>query len=289
MAHLRSHRSKVRIGNWLEDQHLEEDAVKEYLEKKEKGELATQKVDFLTENILRPVNLSVSNDGLLHFGDVVMLVNMGGENRECSAVGINADVSSVTKIPSPGIRVPCGVSAGRGIQACTRTAFIITSVDGSPEGATLLYEQSFALKTTSGFARGVSELIHTHTCCAKKSRLQEVNLDDSCSFLSWWRTVHFDPQERLEHEGQPVHANKKVLITHCKTNQALAVLGDQVIWSMYGKEYEVTAHTFLDSHKAEQENNHWVLCTSDPAGDGLVLFNRPQSAADGKAPVQSGK
>lgn len=39
---------------------------------------------------------------------------------------------------------------------------------------------------------------------AKKSRLQEVNLDDNSSFVSWWKIVHFDPQERLEYEGQPV-------------------------------------------------------------------------------------
>lgn len=48
---------------------------------------------------------------------------------------------------------------------------------------------------------------------------------------------------------------------------------------MYGKEYELTAHTFLDSHKAEQDNNHWILCTADPAGDGLVLFKQPQLMA----------
>lgn len=40
--------------------------------------------------------------------------------------------------------------------------------------------------------------------CAKKSRLQEVNLDVDNSFVSWWKIVHFDPQERLEYEGQPV-------------------------------------------------------------------------------------
>lgn len=35
-------------------------------------------------------------------------------------------------------------------------------MDGSPEGSTLHYEQSFALKTTSGFARGVSKPKDTH-------------------------------------------------------------------------------------------------------------------------------
>ncbi|XP_051238429.1 cilia- and flagella-associated protein 161 [Dicentrarchus labrax] len=281
MSYVKPYRSN-RLGNWYEDQRLYEDAKKEYLEKKERGELAGQKVDFLKQHILRPVNLTVTNDGRLHFGDVVMLVNMGGENRESSAVSINTDINGLTKSPSPGIQAPCGISAGRAIQACTRTAFIITSVDGSPEGSTLHFEQSFALKTTSGFARGLylSSDLQTFHKSAKKSFLQEVNLEDGGCFLSWWKIVHFDPQERLEYEGHPVPANVKVLIIHCKTNQALAVLGDKVLWTTYGKEYEVTAHTFLDSHKAEQDNNHWILCTADPSGNGLVLFNHLQSAAD---------
>ncbi|KAM9854764.1 cilia- and flagella-associated protein 161 [Aulostomus maculatus] len=266
--------TRVKIGNWSEDLSLQEDALKDYMEKKEKGELAAQKIDFLKENILRPVTLAVTRDGGLHFGDVVMLVNMGGEKREWSTLSINADINGFTKIPSPGLRAPCGVSAGPGLQPCARTAFVITSVDGSPEESPLHYEQSFALKTTSGFARGLfltSDLLSFQKC-AKKSRLQEVNLVDNDSFLSWWRIVYFDPQERLEYEGQRVPANVKVLIIHCKTNQALAVLHDQVLWTTYGKEYEVTAHTFLDSHKAEQDNNHWILCTSDPGGEGLALL-----------------
>ncbi|KAI3371372.1 hypothetical protein L3Q82_023961, partial [Scortum barcoo] len=182
------------------------DAKKEYLEKKERGELLAQKVDFLKQNMLRPVNFTVTNDGSLHFGDVVMMVNMGSQSRACSALSINADVNSLTKGTSPGIQAPCGISAGRSVQACTRTAFIITRIK---------------LCLTSD--------LQSFQKCAKKSRLQEVNLDDGCSFLSWWKVVHFDPQERLEYEGLPVPANVKVLIVHCKTNQALAVLGDQVL------------------------------------------------------------
>ncbi|XP_049929900.1 cilia- and flagella-associated protein 161 [Epinephelus moara] len=289
MAHVNTYRTNVRIGNWNEDLYLEEDKKKEYLEKKERGELSAQKVDFLKQNILRPVDLTVTNDGQLHFGDVVMLVNMGGEKRQCSALSINADINSLTKTPSLAIQAPCGVSAGRGIQACTRTAFIITSVDGSQEGSTLHYEQSFALKTTSGFAGGLflTSDLQSFQKCAKKSRLQEVNLDHGGSFLSWWKIVHFDPQERLEYEGQPIPANVSVLIIHCKTNQALAVLGDHILCNMYDKEYEITARTFLDSHKAEQDSNHWILCTSDPAGKGLVLLNHPQSAANSKELTQA--
>lgn len=72
------------------------------------------------------MKLSVTNDGGLHIGDVVMLLNIGGENMECSTLSINADINSVAQMPSPSIQAPCDISAGRGIQACARTAFIIT-------------------------------------------------------------------------------------------------------------------------------------------------------------------
>ncbi|XP_041853363.1 cilia- and flagella-associated protein 161 isoform X1 [Melanotaenia boesemani] len=266
MSQIGRFRPNVKTGNWYEDQLLQEDAIKQYLEKKERGELTFQKRDLLKQTILQQVNLSGTKDGKLHFGDVVMLVNIGGENRERSAVSINADIKSLTRFPSLGIQAPCGVSAGRNVQPRTRTAFIITSVDGSPEGSTLCFDQSFTLKTTSGFASGLylKSDLQRFQKCAKMSRLQEVYLDENDCFLSWWKIVHFDPLERLEYEGQPVPADVKVLIVHCKTNQALAVLGDHVLWTTYGKEYEVTAHTFLDSHKAEKDNNHWILCTSDP-------------------------
>uniref|UniRef100_A0A096M6F5 Cilia and flagella associated protein 161 n=2 Tax=Poecilia formosa TaxID=48698 RepID=A0A096M6F5_POEFO len=203
-----------------------------------------------------------------------MLVNVGGQDREHSVLSINANVDNVTKTPLPSIKMPCGVSGGKGIQSCVRTAFIITSVDGSPEGSTLHFDQSFALKTTSGFAKGLylTSDKPRFQKCAKKSGLQDVYLDDTLSVLSWWKISHFDPQERFESEGLPVPANEKVLVIHCMTNQGLAVLGEKLLWTAYGREYEVVAHTFLDTHRAEQDVNFWILGTSDPAGDGLLFL-----------------
>ncbi|XP_057693020.1 cilia- and flagella-associated protein 161 [Corythoichthys intestinalis] len=275
MPDFKTYRTSVKIGNWNEEQHLEEHVRNKYLRKRENGELTAQRVDFLKNNILTPVKLSVTNDGALHFGDVVMLVNVS-EVGECYALGINAYIDNMIKVPSPGIKGPCGVSAGRSIQPSARTAFTITSVDGTPEGATLHYEQSFALKTANGFTGGLylTSDARTFRKNALRSRLQEVNLDANESFLSWWKMVHFDPQERLEHEGLPVPANVNVVLLHCKTHQALAVMEHLILGTTYGNEFEVTAHTFLDGHKAEKSNNHWILCTADPAGEGLLLLNR---------------
>ncbi|XP_058502060.1 cilia- and flagella-associated protein 161 [Solea solea] len=282
MAQKRTYQPKVKIGNWTEDQQLEEDAKKEYQEKKERGELTSQKEDLLKRNMFTPVKLSVTNDGNVHIGDVVMLMNAGGGTRECSAVSINTDIDRLMKFPSITIQAPCEVCAGRIIQPCTRTAFIITSVDDSPEGSTLYYEQTFALKTTSGFARGLylTSDLRSFQKYAKKSRLQEVNLVEDTSYLSWWKIEYFNPQERLEFEGQPVPANVNVVIKHCKTNRALAVLSDHIIWTACGREYELTAHTFLDSHKAELDTNHWMLCTSAPVGGRLLIPDHSKLADD---------
>ncbi|KAM6960604.1 cilia- and flagella-associated protein 161 [Aplochiton taeniatus] len=287
MAHVRTYRPSVRVGNWNEDVTLEEDLLKDFLERKSKGELSVQKTGYLKQNILKQVDLSVSQASCLCFGDVVMLVNVGGSGRDGSAISINADVSSFGPGPDPVIEGPCGISAGRSLKPCTRVAFVITSVDGSAEGEALRYDQSFTLRTTSGFAGGLYLTSDSRTFqkCAKTSRLQEVNLENQCSFLSWWKVVHFDPQERLEYEGLPVPANTNVLITHCKTNQDLAVLGEHVLWTRYGKEYEVVGQTFVDSHKAERDVNHWMLVTSDPTAEGKTMLERPQNRATPREPA----
>lgn len=44
----------------------------------------------------------------------------------------------------------------------------------------------------------------------------------------------------------------------------------------FGKEYELTAHTFLDSHKAERDNNHWLFFTAHPANQNETLMQLQQ-------------
>lgn len=69
--------------------------------------------------------MTVTNDGFLHFGDAVMLVHTGRGKNDYLALNINADINNLITSPTPGIKAPCGVSAGRA-QACIRTTFIIT-------------------------------------------------------------------------------------------------------------------------------------------------------------------
>ncbi|XP_073706749.1 cilia- and flagella-associated protein 161 isoform X2 [Garra rufa] len=231
------------------------------------------------------VNLSVSPDGFLHFGDTVMLMNSGGgehEQRGSCVLSIIADSSNIASQSDtnsgPHLLGPLHVGGAHNMTPCVRNAFIITSVDGTSDGEVLRYDQSFALRTTAGFA-GELFLTSDHRTflkCAKKSRLQELSLVEEFDFLCWWKVIYFDPQERLENEGYPVEVNSTVLISHCKTNQCLAALGNHILWTPFGKEYELTAHTFLDSHKAERDNNHWLFFMAQPANQNQSLMQLQQ-------------
>ncbi|NWH74743.1 CF161 protein, partial [Piaya cayana] len=109
---------------------------------------------------------------------------------------------------------------------------------------------------------------------AKLSCLQQVFLTDELSFLACWQANFLDPQLRLEHEGLPVPANSKIIITHCHTNRSLAIPRNFWTRSYFGKEHEVICHTYLDSHKAEEDKNYWVIVTGNPSDEGGTMMDR---------------
>ncbi|MEE6503780.1 hypothetical protein FKM82_004949 [Ascaphus truei] len=241
------------------------------------------------ETCLLQTELSIPKDGFLHFGEVVILLNP--ENREETLSNTSPVHGNVTLCVSPAesavhseslLEAPCGISASTNVKPHVRNAFVITSVDGSALGETLHYGQNFALRTTEGFMGHLylTSDQKTFLKCSKKSCLQEVSLTNKPLYQTCWQIVYLDPQLRLEHEGFPVPANTKVLIVHSKTNQCLAVLRKYVLWTFFGKDYEVTAHTFLNAHKAEGNENHWILVTGNPSDDMNTMFNRPKPPSE---------
>ncbi|KAG8440630.1 hypothetical protein GDO86_006397 [Hymenochirus boettgeri] len=190
-------------------------------------------------------------------------------------LSVNPDESALhTKEP---LKAPCGVCASRNLEPTARNAFIITSVDGSNVGEPLHYGQNFALRTTDGFMSHLYLTSEQKTFLkrSKKSNLQDVSLTDQLSYQNCWQFIYLDQQLRLEHEGLPVLANTKLLIAHTKTNQCLAVLRKHVLWTLLGKECEITAHTFLNGHKAEDNENHWIVVTGSPSEGTNSMFDRP--------------
>lgn len=253
---VRTYNPSVRVGNWNEDLCLEEDLLKDFIEKKEKKELLIYKAHNLSSKILQPVALSNPQDKVLSFGDKITLYHLATE--QCLA--INMPDSRLHEEET--VSAPCGLSASKQLNSCFRNTFVITSQDGSDQvGDVLKYGQHFVLSTLPGIGGDLklSSDRATFMKSAKKSRFNDVSLTAVVSYLCDWQILHFDPQQRLETEGTPVPANTKVNINHCKTNERLAVLAEYKMRTPYGWENEVVAHTFLDSHKAEKPENHWCL------------------------------
>ncbi|XP_037689147.1 cilia- and flagella-associated protein 161 isoform X3 [Choloepus didactylus] len=263
--------------------------MKDFLEKRDKGELLIQRNRRLKENLLRQMQLSISEDGYIHYGDKVMLVNpdhrdidtdlfLGGDLSLCMTPDeIKAHLSDE-------LEVPCGLSAAQTKIPVGRNTFIILSVDGNAAGQVLRYGQNFCLGVQGGFADKMLFLASDHRTLlksSKKSWLQEVYLTDEVSYLNCWQAAFLDPQLRLEYEGFPVPANAKLLISHCQTNRGLAAHRHLFLSTYFGKEAEVAAHTYLDSHRVEKPKNHWMLVTGNPRKESSTRLDLPKPAAEG--------
>ncbi|XP_051896527.1 cilia- and flagella-associated protein 161 isoform X1 [Pristis pectinata] len=289
----RTYNPSVLLHNWFEDIALDQDVIKDFINRRERGELLMQKLGSFKDDLLSKTELAKSSDGYIHFGDPVLLINPGTEQSHSStlhfprapmALTMNVDQSRF--MTSKQVDSPCEVCGSRVIIPCIRNTFVITSVDGSCNGDPLRYGQSFALKTMDGIAGQLylTSDMKLFLKFAKKSRMQLVNLVDQFSFLSCWQVLYLDPQMRLEYDGYPVQANVKVLVNHVRTNQALAVLQKHSFWTMFGREHEITTHTFLDTHRAEEDVNHWIMVTGDPSVPHGIMFHMPPPVCEDPEP-----
>ncbi|XP_011884527.1 PREDICTED: uncharacterized protein C15orf26 homolog isoform X2 [Cercocebus atys] len=225
----------VRIGNWNEDVYLEEELMKDFLEKRDKGKLLIQRRRRLKQNLLRPMQLSMTEDGYIHYGDKVMLVNPDDPDTEAD-VFLGGDLSlcmTPDEIQShlrDELEVPCGLSAVQAKTPIGRNTFIILSVHRDATGQVLRYGQDFCLGITGGFDNKM--------------------------------------------------ANAKILINHCHTNRGLAAHRHLFLSTYFGKEAEVVAHTYLDSHRVEKPRNHWMLVTGNPRDASSTMLDLPKPPAE---------
>ncbi|XP_055132878.2 cilia- and flagella-associated protein 161 isoform X3 [Symphalangus syndactylus] len=202
----------VRIGNWNEDVYLEEELMKDFLEKRDKGKLLIQRSRRLKQNLLRQMQLSVSEDGYIHYGDKVMLVNPDDPDTEAD-VFLGGDLSlcmtpdEIQSHLKDELEVPCGLSAVQAKTPIGRNTFIILSVHRDATGQVLRYGQDFCLGITGGFDNKMLYLSSDHRTLLKSSKrswLQEVYLTDEVSHMNCWQAAFPNPQLRLEYEGFPV-------------------------------------------------------------------------------------
>lgn len=130
--------------------------MKDFLEKRDKGQLLIQRSRRLKENLLRQMQLSVSQDGYIHFGDKVMLVNPNHPEVETDLL-LRGDLSlcvtpdEIKALLSDELEGPCGLSMAPAKIPLGRNTFVILSVDRDADGQVLRFGQNFRLGITGGF------------------------------------------------------------------------------------------------------------------------------------------
>uniref|UniRef100_A0A5F8H4H4 Cilia and flagella associated protein 161 n=1 Tax=Monodelphis domestica TaxID=13616 RepID=A0A5F8H4H4_MONDO len=152
----KNYRNCVRMGNWNENIYLEEELMKDFLEKREKGQLLIQRNRILMTNLLKKVKLSSTGDGYVHYGDTVIVLNPACQDPHIDQVVFGRVALAVTPEEmkahmSNEIEVPCEVTAMHDATPMGRNTFILMSMDGNAMGEPIRYGLDFGLATTAGF------------------------------------------------------------------------------------------------------------------------------------------
>ncbi|CAD7936759.1 unnamed protein product [Amoebophrya sp. A120] len=240
--------NRTRLGNWSEDTDLDQLKLKDYLMKKEEGDLLVNAKQKKLEAALGPVTLTPApEDKIIKFGSTVMLVNHKSEAF--------LSVNPFETVPKEEVCRP--VTTSMNAAPCNRNTFIITRArqnDGFGDSDVLHYGQDFCLRLESFGAITVPHFLQseaiTPLAASKFSRKQEVVMFPSqggkCLFQMCWPDV----KQRFEMEGQAVACDAPLCIRHVHTGSFLA--SDKIVYqNIFGPEFEVHCHNYVSTNKTQ--------------------------------------
>lgn len=270
--------SSCRIGNWSEDIELEEIKLKDYLKKKEGGNLVVLAKQAKLQRSLQPMGLSVPEDGVLRFGMTIMIYNHACEGFLAG----NAN----EQLPKTNFAI--ATTAGPNSNPCVRNVFTIerASEDDGYDGDVLHYGQNFrlALRELLEFPVYLHSEPVSPMAASKYTRRQEVLMFAKANGSTLWKAQCPDVKVRFEMEGQEVMANEQCVLHHVQTGSFLC--SDKVPYmTLFGQEFEVCGHAWYSTNKTQNLNaerkgeitgdyalrrhglqNVWTIATGNPEG-----------------------
>ena len=239
---------KTRNGNWFEEMVLEDEKMREFLEKKEKGPVTIQRirqsiaaVDMTQQ--ARGVEMTQTQlDGFLHYGMKIRIKN--GEFQSYVACDPGDLENAEEELYS--------CSGSRQDEATARNVWVLQKLDDDDEFLPLpvgddvdsdvvRYGDKFALCTTDAIGSQPFYLASIHPDWAhfsRVSRKQLVFATKTKSFKCMWRIDSVGRDTSFDMDGEPVKLGTPVFIKHCSTGSPLACRDTQV-FNDYGSEYEL--------------------------------------------------
>jgi len=238
---------RTRIGNWSEDQELEEIRLKDFLAQKEGGHLRVTAKQRQLEECLRPEQLSASRDGALRFGQKVMLLNQQSKGY--------LSVNPYDEVTKDYAAIMLTTTTRQ--EPSVRNVLIIERVDENDgfDDDVVHYGQNVrCVIMPFGERMGGPTYMHsemvTALAAAKFSRHQEVTALAAPTGETKWQFLYPDVNNRLEMEGEPVPAGSPVTIRHVQTGSFLA--SDEIPYqNIFGHEMEVHCFPYFSLNKTQ--------------------------------------
>lgn len=256
--------------------------MKEFIHKKEKGQLLVHTIQKSMSASLQEVGLSFSRDGSIRVGDHVMLYSVSTQGV------LSCDPSDKAPSSDRGFMVTTSTLVKAHV---ARNTFVIESVGGgagepaAPLGSMLRLGQHFRLRLNPVLQDGqpfwLASQPVSSLAASKVSHKQLVSMTSVKSFDTVWKAAWKDINRRFEQDGEPLSANSEIVLIHVATNTCLSSARDKPYANDFGQEFEVCGHSHIDIRKSqglyaeqqgkttadipfrkEAEHNHWAFLTA---------------------------
>ena len=234
---------KTRNGNWFEESVLEDEKMREFLEKKEKGTLTIQKIRQSLAAVPIPQDSVQYRDNFLHYGQLVRIAN--GEVQAFVA----CDPGDLEN-PEEGLYSCSGSphmeTTARNVWVCkryqsTNPKEISLALPQDDDDDVVRFGDEIVLSTTDSIGPEpflLSSTKNDWSHFSRASRKQLVYATTQMSYKSVWKIDSVGRDSSFDMEGEPVELGQPVFIKHGGTNSPLAI-HDASIYNDYGNEFEL--------------------------------------------------
>ena len=242
--------SGVRLGNWREDDALDEHRLMDYVDAKEKGTLALTRKRVKEAPQIVPRTLSaVAADGSIRNGAMLQLTHLLSARAVAVSMG-----QQLKELDDRGVLHL--VTATQDNVPTARNTLRVMSFSGG-EGEPIVYGQDVAFICDAGgvgvlaSARPATSHLSSQLVAKQDVFLMMVPEGTQPSYDCAWKIQPADVDLRLSVQEQTVHATDEVVLVHAFTNKRLAVTSTAVMSDM-GMEAGMCCHTYSEPRKVNK-------------------------------------
>ena len=250
--------SGVLLGNWREDDEIDKMRMMDHIEAKRTSSLTlTKKQERLAPQIAKVPLTPAPADGMMRFGDVVLMQSLCNESTLAVSLGQKLSAADSERTDTMYSTFGCNDK-----DSMARNAIQLVPYDSAAAGDNDLihYGQKVCLKFCALEEQGIRGYLASQrsgrsqlsTQLINKQEVYMVDIDTPApSYECVWAIYPESMDDRVISQGTPVVAGAAFTIRHCFTDKALAGVFVRLP-SDFGAEFGVCAHTYVETGKVNK-------------------------------------